>query len=56
MLRWAIVFLVIALIAAVFGFGGIAGEAAWIGKVLLAVFLILAVVSMVMGRRAPRIG
>jgi len=55
MLRWAIIFLVVALIAAVFGFGGIAGEAAWIGKVLLAVFLILALVSFVIGRRAPRI-
>ena len=53
MVRWAIVFFVIALIAAVFGFGGIAGEAAWIGKVLLVVFLILAVVSMVLGRRGP---
>lgn len=51
MLRWAILFFVVALIAAVFGFGGIAGEAAWIGKILLVVFVILAVVSMVMGGR-----
>lgn len=55
MLRWAIVFFVVALIAAVFGFGGIAGEAAWIGRVLLVVFLILAVVSMVFGRRGPSV-
>jgi uncharacterized membrane protein YtjA (UPF0391 family) len=53
MFRWAIAFFVVALIAAFFGFGGVAGEAAWIGKVLLVVFLILAVVSMVMGRRGP---
>jgi uncharacterized membrane protein YtjA (UPF0391 family) len=53
MVRWAIIFFVIALVAALFGFGGIAGEAAWIGKVLLVVFLILAVVSMVLGRRSP---
>ena len=53
MVRWAIGFFIVALIAALFGFGGIAGEAAWIGKVLLVVFLILAVVSMVMGRRSP---
>ncbi|OWK38687.1 DUF1328 domain-containing protein [Fimbriiglobus ruber] len=51
MVQWAITFFVIALIAAVFGFGGIAGEAAWIGKVLLVVFLILAVLSMLFGRR-----
>ncbi|QDU19524.1 DUF1328 domain-containing protein [Urbifossiella limnaea] len=53
MVRWAIGYFIVALIAALFGFGGIAGEAAWIGKVLLVVFLILAVVSMVAGRRSP---
>lgn len=50
MLRWAIIFFVVALVAAVFGFGGIAGESAWIGKVLLVIFVILAVVSMLFGR------
>lgn len=49
--RWAILFFVIALIAAVFGYGGIAGDAAWIGQILLFVFLILAVVSLIFGRR-----
>ncbi len=53
MFRWAILFFVIALIAALFGFGGIAGDAAWIGKLLLVVFLILAVASMILGRGAP---
>lgn len=53
MLRWAIIFFVIAIVAFVFGFGGIAGEAAWIGKILLVVFLILAIVSLVFGRRGP---
>ncbi len=51
MVRYAIIFFVIAIIAAVFGFGGVAGEAAWIGKVLLVVFLILAVVSLITGRK-----
>jgi uncharacterized membrane protein YtjA (UPF0391 family) len=51
MLRWALLFFIIAIVAAVFGFGGIAGDAAWIGKILLVVFLILAIVSLVMGRR-----
>ena len=41
MARLAILFFVIALVAALFGFGGIAGEAAWIGRLLLIVFLIL---------------
>ncbi len=53
MVRWAILFFIIALIAALFGFGGIAGDAAWIGKILLVVFLILAVVSMLFGRKGP---
>lgn len=54
MLSWAITFLVIALIAAVLGFGGIAGTAVGIAKIIFVVFLILFVISFVMGRRAPR--
>lgn len=45
MLHYAIVFLIIAIIAAVLGFGVIAGTAGMIAKVLFIVFLILAVVS-----------
>jgi uncharacterized membrane protein YtjA (UPF0391 family) len=56
MLRWALLFFIVAIVAAVFGFGGIAGEAAWIGKVLLVVFLIMAVVSLVLGRRGTSVG
>jgi uncharacterized membrane protein YtjA (UPF0391 family) len=55
MLRWALIFFVVAIVAAIFGFGGIAGEAAWIGKILLVVFIILAVVSLIAGRRGPAI-
>jgi uncharacterized membrane protein YtjA (UPF0391 family) len=51
MARWAILFFVIALVAALFGYGGIAGEAAWIGQILLFVFLVLAVISLILGRR-----
>jgi len=52
MARWAIIFFIVAIIAAVFGFGGIAGDAAWIGQILLFVFLVLAVISLVTGRRS----
>ena len=45
MLHYAAVFFVIALIAAVFGFGGIAASAAGIAKVLFVVALVLAVVT-----------
>ena len=53
MLHWAAVFLVIALVAALFGFGGIAAGAASIAKVLFVLFIILALVAFVVGRRAP---
>ncbi|MDZ7589884.1 MAG: DUF1328 domain-containing protein [Rubrivivax sp.] len=49
MLHYAVVFLVIALIAALFGFGGIAASAVGIAKVLFVVFLILAVASFLFG-------
>ena len=45
MLHYALIFLVVAITAAVLGFGSLAGLAATIAKVLFVVFLILAVVS-----------
>src|SRR4029079_8169118 len=52
MLYWAAVFFVIALVAAVFGFGGLAAGAAGIAKILFFAFLVLAVVSLLVGRRS----
>jgi uncharacterized membrane protein YtjA (UPF0391 family) len=49
LLHYAIVFLVIALIAAVLGFGGLASGAAGIAKLLFGVFVLLAVVSGAIG-------
>jgi uncharacterized membrane protein YtjA (UPF0391 family) len=51
MLYWAAVFLVIALVAALFGFGGIASASAGIAKILFIIFLILFVVSLIFGWR-----
>lgn len=51
MLSWAITFLIIAIIAAVLGFGGIAGAATGIAKILFVLFLVLFVVSFFFGRR-----
>ena len=54
MLRWALIFLVVALVAALFGFGGIAGVAADIARFLFFLFLILFVVALIFGRaRGP---
>jgi len=49
MLYYAIVFFVVALIAAALGFGGIAGAATGIAKILFFVFLILFIASLVFG-------
>jgi uncharacterized membrane protein YtjA (UPF0391 family) len=55
MLYYAGVFFIIAIIAAVFGFGGIAAGAVSIAKILFFIFLIGFVVTLVlgMGRRKP---
>lgn len=58
MLRFAIAFFLLAILAAVFGFGGIAASAAGIAKLLFWGFVILAVVSLVVGLftgRSPRV-
>jgi uncharacterized membrane protein YtjA (UPF0391 family) len=52
MLYWAAVFFVIAIVAAVFGFGGIAASAAGVAKILFVVFLVLAGLSLLFGRRS----
>jgi uncharacterized membrane protein YtjA (UPF0391 family) len=52
MLRWAITFFIIAIVAAVFGFGGVSGMAADIAKFLALIFVVLFVISLVMGRGA----
>lgn len=49
MLHYAVVFLVIALIAALFGFGGIAAGAVGIAKLLFFVFVALAIASFLFG-------
>jgi uncharacterized membrane protein YtjA (UPF0391 family) len=45
MLRWAVTFLIVAILAGVLGFGGIAGAATDISRVLFFLFLIMFVIS-----------
>lgn len=55
MMHWALIFLAIALIAGIFGFGGIASASAGIAQVLFFIFLVLflgAVVVRALNRRA----
>lgn len=51
MLGWALTFLVIALVAALLGFGGIAGASMGIAKILFFVFLVLFVLALLFGSR-----
>ncbi|WP_306031386.1 MULTISPECIES: DUF1328 domain-containing protein [unclassified Stappia] len=59
MFAWALTFLVIALIAAFLGFGGVAGTAIGIAKLIFVVALVLFVVSviygLISGRRPPTV-
>lgn len=51
MLGWTLNFFILALVAAIFGFGGIAAGAVELGRICFFIFLILFVVSVVSGRR-----
>lgn len=54
MLHWALTFLVLGLIAALFGFTGIAGASIGIAKILFFVFLAIFVVMLLMGAARGR--
>ena len=58
MLGWAVTFFIVAIIAAVFGFGGIASASAGIAQILFFVFVVLFVLALVgnaLQGRAPRV-
>jgi uncharacterized membrane protein YtjA (UPF0391 family) len=49
MLRWAVIFLIVALVAALFGFTDIAAASAGIAKALFGIFLFIFLVAVVLG-------
>ena len=51
MLNWAVTFLIVAIVAGLFGFGLVAGIAVEFAKILFFVFLVLFVASLLLGRR-----
>lgn len=58
MLRWALTFLVFALIAGVLGFGNIAGISVEIAQILFVIFLVLFIIAAVVNAlrgRAPKL-
>jgi uncharacterized membrane protein YtjA (UPF0391 family) len=54
MLRWALIFFVIGIIAALFGFTGVAGATFAAAKFLAGLFLVLFVVFLILGVMAGR--
>ena len=50
MLYWALVFLIVAIIAAIFGFGGVAVAAAGIAKLLFFIFLVVFIITLITGQ------
>lgn len=52
MLRWAIAFALISLVAAVLGFSGLSESTAGIAKIFALVFLVLFIISLIFGRKA----
>ena len=54
MLYWAVVFFLVAVVAAIFGFGGITSAALGIAKILFFVFLVLFLISLVFGLNGRR--
>ena len=52
MLHWSLIFLILALIAAVLGYGGLAGAAVGIAKVLVFVFLVVWLIGLLSRRTA----
>lgn len=53
MIGWTITFLILALVAALFGFTSIVGTSLWIAKVIFFVFLVLFILSFFFGRKPP---
>ena len=54
MLSWALAFFIIAIIAAVFGFGGIAAGAATVAKILFFIFLAVCLILLIGGLLAGK--
>ena len=54
MLYWALVFLVLAIVAGLLGFGGIASASYGFAKILFVLFLVVFIVAMLFGLRGPR--
>ena len=53
-LRWTLIFLVISMVAGVFGFAGISVAAAGIAKILFFIFIVIFLIFLILGLAAAR--
>jgi uncharacterized membrane protein YtjA (UPF0391 family) len=53
MLRYALIFFLVALVAAALGFGNLAGAASEIARILFFVFLVCFLIALIFGRGRP---
>lgn len=54
MLGWALFFFILAVVASIFGFGGLAAAFAGVAKILFFVFIVLFIVALIFGIRGRR--
>ena len=54
MLQWAVIFFIIAIVCALFGFSGLAHDTAYIAKILAVIGIVLALISFVFHSRRSR--
>ena len=54
MLKWSLIFFVVAIIASIFGFGGISQDLAGIARILFFIFIIVFVITGLMHLMGPR--
>ena len=52
MLRWAVLFLIVAILAGIFGFGGVASTAGTVARILFFIFIALFIATLLFGRHA----
>lgn len=51
MLKWALTFFIVAIVAAILGFSSLAGNLAYLAKIICIVGLVLAVAGFIFGRK-----
>jgi uncharacterized membrane protein YtjA (UPF0391 family) len=54
MFYWAVVFFIVAIVCAVFGFSGLAHDSAYIAKILAVIGIVLALITFLSHRRSRR--